>query len=68
MIDEVLLQVLACPKCESRPPVRQEGMFLVCTECEWGYPIREGIPYMLPEDAVPKEEWQKEVKEHDAGA
>lgn len=68
MIDEVLLELLACPRCEARPPVRRVGMFLVCTECEWGYPIIEEIPRMLPEDGVPKEEWQEEVEERDAGA
>ncbi len=68
MMDDALLEVLACPRCETHPPVRRVGMFLVCPECESGYPIVEGIPHMLPEDAVSKEEWEKEVKERDAGA
>lgn len=52
VIDELLLEVLACPRCVSRPPVRQAGEFLVCTECGLGYPIVDGIPQMLPESAV----------------
>lgn len=52
MIDEKLLELLACPACESRPPVRQDGDWLVCSECGRRYPIREGIPDMLVESAV----------------
>lgn len=61
MIDESLLAVLACPRCESRPPVVQQGSFLVCTECGWGYRVADGIPDMLVEDAVSPEIVQKEL-------
>lgn len=52
MIDEQLLALLACPACDDRPPVRQEGETLVCERCGRIYPIREGIPDMLVESAV----------------
>jgi uncharacterized protein YbaR (Trm112 family) len=60
LVDDFLLEVLACPRCDSRPPLRIEGEFLVCTECGWGYRIIDEIPQMLAEDAVPPEEMKKE--------
>ena len=52
MIDPKLLEILACPACESRPPVKLEHEMLVCTECGRRYPIRDGIPIMLVDQAV----------------
>jgi len=52
MIDEKLLEVLACPACDDRPPVRLAGERLVCDKCRRAYPIRDGIPQMLVESAL----------------
>ena len=60
MIDECLLEVLACPRCDSRPPVELKGTLLVCTECGYGYKIIDDIPQMLVEDAIPPDEVKKE--------
>ena len=53
-----LLAILACPKCkgdlETAP--REEG--LVCQACRVVYPIREDIPIMLIDEAVPQDRWQ----------
>jgi uncharacterized protein YbaR (Trm112 family) len=51
MIDEKLLELLACPACDDRPPVRLEGDKLICDQCHRAYPIRDGIPEMLVESA-----------------
>lgn len=53
MIDSSLVELLACPACESRPPVTVDiqNQYLECTECHRRYPIREGIPIMLEEEA-----------------
>ena len=49
MIEKALLDILACPACKT--VVRLEGDRLVCTECGRRYPIRDGIPVMLIEEA-----------------
>ncbi len=49
MIDPELLEVLACPVCKTK--VREEADRLVCAACGRRYPIREGIPVMLIEEA-----------------
>ena len=49
MIDKELLEILACPLCKTA--VRLEGEKIVCTACGRRYPIRDGIPVMLIEEA-----------------
>ena len=49
MIDQKLLEILACPACKTE--VRLEGERLVCVQCGRRYPIRDGIPVMLIEEA-----------------
>jgi len=52
-IDPRLLEILVCPAChgEIRPQADDGG--LECLECGRIYPIREGIPVMLVEEASP---------------
>jgi uncharacterized protein YbaR (Trm112 family) len=47
-----LLAVLACPLCDTRPPLNQQGSILVCTQCGARFPIRKGIPALRPGDAL----------------
>lgn len=54
-MDDRLLELLACPKCDSRPPLERHGERLVCTVCKWWYPIVDGIPHLLVEEAKPPE-------------
>ena len=49
MIDPQLLDILACPVCKTA--VRLEADKLVCTACGRRYPIRDGIPVMLVDEA-----------------
>jgi hypothetical protein len=59
-LDARLLEILACPACKG--DVRQEGNTIVCTgECGRVYPVREGIPVMLIEEAtLPQEPPKKQ--------
>lgn len=49
MIDRELISILACPSCKA--PVTQQSDRLVCTSCGLRYPIRDGIPVMLVDEA-----------------
>jgi uncharacterized protein YbaR (Trm112 family) len=50
-LDKRLLEILACPACKG--DVRQDGDTIVCVgECGRIYPIRDGIPIMLIEEAT----------------
>ncbi len=49
MIDEKLLEILACPKCKG--DIKLEGDKLICKACKLAYPIRDDIPVMLIDEA-----------------
>ncbi len=55
MIDPELLSILANPLEPDRPPLREDGSYLVCTKTGVGFPVVDGIPHLLPEDAIPAE-------------
>lgn len=48
-----LLEILACPKCKSSLTYEQEERRLVCATCQVYYPVRDGIPILLIEEARP---------------
>jgi uncharacterized protein YbaR (Trm112 family) len=50
-----LMEILQCPACRGK--VIDGGDVVECTQCGRRYPIRDGIPHMLPEEAeVPEGE------------
>lgn len=49
MLDKELLEILACPICKKG--IVQEAQELICRNCQKAYPIRDGIPVMLIEEA-----------------
>lgn len=49
MIDEKLLNILACPQCKG--DIRLEGDKLICDACKLAYPIKDDIPIMLIDEA-----------------
>ena len=49
MIDKELLEILACPACKAGVELKDEK--ILCTKCKRKYPIRDGIPVMLIEEA-----------------
>ncbi len=48
-----LLEILACPKCKGEVSLQQvdSAEELVCSTCHLAYPIRDGIPVMLIDEA-----------------
>jgi uncharacterized protein YbaR (Trm112 family) len=53
MLKPELLEILACPQCKERLVLDPSGESLLCERCKLRYPIREDIPIMLLEEAVP---------------
>jgi uncharacterized protein len=55
-IDAFLLDILACPS-DDHAPLREETRdgadVLVCTHCASFYPITDGIPVLLLDEATP---------------
>lgn len=49
MIDKDLLNILACPACKMSVELKDD--MLICAQCARRYPIKEGIPVMLIEEA-----------------
>ncbi|MCS5591806.1 MAG: Trm112 family protein [Gammaproteobacteria bacterium] len=49
MIDQDLLRMLVCPKCNG--PLEQVGDELICEQSQLAYPIQDGIPVLLVEEA-----------------
>ena len=44
-----LLELLACPRC--RGALEEVGETLLCAACRLSYPVREGIPVLLIDQA-----------------
>ena len=51
MIDKDLLDILACPACKAEVKLSADKIICQNPKCGLRYPIREGIPVMLVEDA-----------------
>lgn len=55
MLDDRLLEILVCPKCKGELEHRTSPEELVCGACELRYQVRDDIPIMLIEEALPLE-------------
>jgi uncharacterized protein YbaR (Trm112 family) len=51
LIDAELAAILVCPVDKADLTEDEEEARLVCTECGRRYPVREGIPIMLVDEA-----------------
>jgi uncharacterized protein len=54
-IDKELLAILACPKCKGDIQLNDKGDGLICNACRLMYPIKDDIPVMLIDEAIPLE-------------
>ena len=50
-MDKKLLDILVCPICKGKPVYRAGQQELICKGCRLAYPIRDGIPVMLEDEA-----------------
>ena len=51
MISQQLLDLLRCPLDPAATRLEEAESGLVCQRCRLTFPIREGIPCLLPEEA-----------------
>jgi len=57
-MDSKLLEILVCPLCKGPLLYRKAQGELICKPCRLGYPVKDGIPVMLEDEArkLPPEE------------
>lgn len=48
-----LLRVLVCPRCKGELSYRESDHVLRCEHCRLSYPVRDGIPILLIDEAKP---------------
>lgn len=51
-ISQELLDILACPKCKGTIRLSEKKDGLICDACRLFYPIKDGIPVMLIDEAT----------------
>ena len=56
LIDQELLAIMQCPSCTGTLTERPDPPALVCSDCGLQYPVRDGIPVMLIDEATPAEQ------------
>ncbi len=59
-ISKDLLDILACPKCKGDLILTEKGDGLICERCRLLYRIKDGIPVMLIDEAIPFEQSAQE--------
>lgn len=52
-VDPFLLSILVCPKCRGALTLRNNPDGLACPACGLLYPVKDDIPVMLVEEALP---------------
>jgi uncharacterized protein YbaR (Trm112 family) len=52
-LSQRLLDVLVCPRCKGELEYREAESVLICAACSLRYPVRDDIPIMLADEALP---------------
>lgn len=52
-LDPRLLEILVCPECHGPVEHKERRRVILCEACGLQYPVRDGIPVMLVEEATP---------------
>ncbi len=58
-MDPKLLEILVCPLCKSPLVYRKDARELICKADRLAFPIRDGIPVMLVDEARRLEETEE---------
>ncbi|HBA89116.1 MAG TPA: hypothetical protein DCZ75_14375 [Geobacter sp.] len=54
-VTEDLLNIIACPACKGRLEPDPGGGALICAACSLRFPVRDGIPLLVADQAQPLE-------------
>lgn len=52
-INPELLAILVCPRCKGALKHDEAGSWLDCENCQLRYPVTDGVPVMIVEEAKP---------------
>ena len=52
-VNPKLLEILVCPKCKGDLVLTEPGDGLICNACRLKYEIKDDIPIMLIDEAIP---------------
>ncbi len=52
-----LLNILACPQCKGKLDLKRAHDGLACSKCQVVYPVKNEIPIMLVDKAIPADKW-----------
>jgi len=52
-VNKELLDILACPKCKGNVHLNEKKDGIICDSCKLMYPVRDDIPIMLIDEAIP---------------
>lgn len=61
-LQKELLQILACPRCHASLNSVEENNTIVglrCEPCALIFPVRDSIPVMLTDEAIPLAQWDQ---------
>lgn len=61
-MDKKLLKIICCPIDKANLDYDKKKQTLTCTKCKFIYPIREGIPILLPSELHDKEDIERSKK------
>ena len=50
-MDPRLLEILVCPVCKGKLDFDKSAQELICKPCQLAYPVRDGIPIMMQDEA-----------------
>ena len=62
-VDKELLDIMACPKCKGDISINTKEDGLICDACQLLYEIKEDIPIMLIDEALPLDKVDAERKQ-----
>jgi uncharacterized protein len=61
-VNQKLLEILVCPKCKGDLVLTGAGDGLICNACRLKYEIKDDIPIMLIDEAIPLDQGERAPK------